>query len=340
MTTNPITIAYTPAYLDWQLGEGHPTKPERARLAVEQVMGWATSADVDVRTLVPILDWDRLETVYKRDLASGPGPKGHLARVRNGESGEWSGVNERLGEVAALMFLGTVDLVDQIEADGFEPRVYFNPQGAKHHALVDRSSGFCVFNDMAWAARHFMLQGKRVAYLDWDAHHGDGVEKICELDRDIATVSIHDGTIFPGTGQASNGWRSIMNFPLESGAGDQELKAALVRSFDELDVFQPDVVLVACGADGLAGDPLSTLNYTLDGIRYVAERVGQFAAAMHAPVVIGGAGGYQPLTETPAAWAATVQAVHEGMRPPSPEEQAARAAELGLDKYLDGGTAA
>ena len=99
-------------------------------------------------------------------------------------SGE-SGHNARQGEVAALMFRGTVDLVAAIEADDFAPRVYFNPQGAKHHAQFDTSSGFCVFNDMAWAAHHFAAQGKRVAYLDWDIHHGDGVE---DLTRSSASI--------------------------------------------------------------------------------------------------------------------------------------------------------
>ncbi len=74
------------------------------------------------------------------------------------------------------MFAATVQLVHAV--DEGEVRLGFAPQGAKHHAMADRGSGFCVFNDMAWAARHFAGQGKRLLYVDTDAHHGDGVEAL------------------------------------------------------------------------------------------------------------------------------------------------------------------
>lgn len=308
---HPITIAYTPEYLDWQLGSGHPTNPERARLALELIETQAQSSDLQVRTLVPTLDWDRLETRYLDALGTTPSAERHLASVRQGLSDEWHGRNERLGDVAGLMFLGTVDLVDRMERDAFAPAVYFNPQGAKRHAQIDRSSGFCVFNDMAWAARHLAGRGMRVAYLDWDAHHGDGVEVMCAADRRILTASIHDRTIFPGTRADSDPHRGVVNVPLDAGAGDEELLIGIDECLAQTDAWRPDVVLVACGADGLAGDPLSMLQYSLGGLEEAARRVGRMAAAKGVPVLIGGAGGYQPLTETPLAWARTVLAITE-----------------------------
>ncbi len=161
------------------------------------------------------------------------------------------------------MFAGTVQLVHAV-ADG-RVQVGFSPQGAKHHAMADRGSGFCVFNDMAWAAKHFAAQGKRVLYVDLDAHHGDGVEALTRDEALVMTCSVHDSTVFPGTGHVDEPACRVQNFPLARGAGDRELAAgveAVVRLAEE---WRPEVVLVAIGADGHATDPLSSLQYSYKG---------------------------------------------------------------------------
>lgn len=192
-----------------------------------------------------------------------------------------------------------------------EPAIYFNPQGAKHHAHHDHASGFCVLNDMAWAATRLAREGRKVAYVDWDAHHGDGVEALL-LDNPAAlTASIHDATIFPGTGHRTDRARGAHNWPLAHGAGNDALLLSMASIVELLEHERPDVVLLACGADGLAGDPLSTLTYTLDGIARAAGLLGDWCAAHRVPVLAGGAGGYQPLTETPQAWALTTARLHE-----------------------------
>ena len=306
--TTPVIVSYTPQYLDWRLGAGHPTNPERARLAVDHITTWAATAGVELGLRIPELDWERVlreaATVHDGD---------YLNRLHDGWSGEWSGRNSRLAEVAALMFTGTVDLVEELLATD-EPAIYFNPQGAKHHAHHDRSSGFCVLNDMAWAATRLTREGKKVVYVDWDAHHGDGVEALLLGNPTAVTASIHDGTIFPGTGLRSDQASAAYNWPLTRGAGDEALLTAMAEIVDLIDREEPDVVLLACGADGLAGDPLSTLTYTLDGIAQAAAKLGDWCAAHRVPVLVGGAGGYQPLTETPQAWATTIAQLHESFR--------------------------
>lgn len=300
----PLTIAYTPEYLDWHLGPGHPTNPERARIAVDLITAWAATAGLPLTQLTPELDLER--ALAEAALTHSPD---HLARLRTGLSEEWGGRQDRLRDVAALMFTGTLDLVEDLLAD-WRPGVWFNPQGAKHHAHYDHASGFCVLNDMAWAATRLTAEGRKVVYVDWDAHHGDGVETLLLRNPAAVTASIHDATIFPGTGQTSHPTTGAYNWPLPRGAGDTALTHAMDDVVALLDREDPDVLLVACGADGLTGDPLSTLRYTLDAIGAAATTLGTWAATHHVPVLVGGAGGYQPLTETPAAWALTIRRLH------------------------------
>jgi len=308
MTTTPdlaVTVAYTAEYLDWRLGDGHPTNPERARIAVDMVTTWAANGGVPVRSLTPQLDLDR--AMAAAGMVHSPT---YLDRFAAGSCEEWSGRQERLRDVATLMFTGTMDLVEDLLTHG-GPGVWFNPQGAKHHAHADHASGFCVLNDMAWAAHHLTSQGRKVVYVDWDAHHGDGVEALLFGDTRAVTASIHDATIFPGTGHTSFPAAGAYNWPLARGAGDTDLAHAMHDVLALLEAEDPDVLLVACGADGLAGDPLSTLTYTLSGIQSAAAVVGGWAATHQVPVLVGGAGGYQPLTETPTAWALTIRSLHD-----------------------------
>lgn len=309
-----LTIAYTPQYLDWQLGEGHPTDPRRAEIATTRLGDWAEATDVDIRWVTPELDWPSVETQATRIHDAG-----YVADVRSGLCSEWSGRQPRLGEVAALMFQGTVDLVEQMKAGRAKGvlGVYFNPQGAKHHAHRGSASGFCVLNDMAWAATDLTGDGSRVLYVDWDAHHGDGVEALLIDNTAAATASIHDATIFPGTGRSGHRQDNrAYNWALPYGSGDDSLADSMTEVLALADEFAPDVVLLACGADGLTDDPLSTLRYTLDGIQNAASVLGAWCRTAKTPIVVGGAGGYQPLTQTPQAWVTTVTTLHGQLTSP------------------------
>ena len=180
--TAPITLAYSPKYLDWT---GSHASPQRAHLAVEHIKARATVEGIDIRSITPRLDKkgarDALQTVHSAQ---------YIDKVFAGQDTAHAD-SVLQGETATIMFQGTRVLVEQIDADGFKSQVYFNPQGAKHHAMRSHSSGFCVFNDHAWAAQHFAAQGLKVAYLDWDAHHGDGVEALTKRSPQILTASIH-----------------------------------------------------------------------------------------------------------------------------------------------------
>ena len=299
--TAPITLAYSPKYLDWT---GSHASPQRAHLAVEHIKARAAVEGIDIHSITPRLDKkrarDALQTVHSAQ---------YIDKVFAGQDTAHAD-SVLQGETATIMFQGTRVLVEQIEADGFKSQVYFNPQGAKHHAMRSHSSGFCVFNDHAWAAQHFVAHGFKVAYLDWDAHHGDGVEELTKRSPQILTASIHQHGIFPGTGNRSMQKYNALNYPLFAGDGDAELVEAVEDALYAIHDFEPDVLLVAAGADGYVTDPLANLEYTLDGFAEVAKLTGQFAKDMGIPVLVGGAGGYTPLTYTPIIWSEVVHTIH------------------------------
>ena len=299
--TAPITLAYSPKYLDWT---GSHASPQRAHLAVEHIKARAAVEGIDIHSITPRLDKkrarDALQTVHSAQ---------YIDKVFAGQDTAHAD-SVLQGETATIMFQGTRVLVEQIEADCLTPQVYFNPQGAKHHAMRSHSSGFCVFNDHAWAAQHFAAQGLKVAYLDWDAHHGDGVEALTKRSPQILTASIHQHGIFPGTGNRTMQKYNALNYPLFAGDGDAELVEAVEDALYAIHDFEPDVLLVAAGADGYVTDPLAQLEYTLDGFTEAAKLTGQFANDLGIPVLVGGAGGYTPLTYTPIIWSEVVHTIH------------------------------
>lgn len=299
-----ITIGYTPEYLKWT---GSQASPQRAALALAHIQARAADGEIDVKLLDPTETYElgandtraALREVHDHD---------YVDRVLGGALLGHSGDQ---GRVATLMFEGTRALVKEIEERSFPNEVFFNPQGAKHHAGFAHASGFCVFNDMAWAAKHFTDQGLKVAYLDWDAHHGDGVEDLTRDNKKVTTVSIHQGGIFPGTGISSQPKKGVWNFPLREGDGDEELLHVVSRGIDIIERFQPDMLLMAIGADGLQEDPLAQLQFSIEGFGQAGAMVGEYLREAGIPVLVGGAGGYTPFSYTPLAWAEVIMAIHE-----------------------------
>lgn len=289
-----IRIAYDDRLLNWGLGKGHPTNPIRAKNAVRLLS--KRGLKLDVRKISGLAHVSALTLVHDEQ---------YVRDVIAGKCDEWAGARKDLGVTARLMFQGTVDLVEDM-IDG-EVRYGFSPQGAKHHAQFDHSSGFCVFNDFAYAATAFADAGHRVLYIDTDAHHGDGVENLTAHDSRVTTCSIHDGTIFPGTGHVSAPELGVYNFALPRDAGDTALVQAMHHVMNVWDEVAPTVVLFAIGGDGYVDDPLSSLEYTYDGYRTVAKMVGERAGIDSCPILFGGAGGYLPETATPRVWANVVE---------------------------------
>ena len=222
------------------------------------------------------------------------------------KSGQWSGARPDLSNLAALFAGGTLVALDALLTGKTNTAIHF--PGAKHHAQYDYSSGFCVFADFALAADIATKDhGKRVAILDIDAHHGDGTENLTANNPNVLTFSIHERGIFPGTGNESKPLKMVYNYPLGSnveGQNPSKDDTALLDGVTEFcrlaDTFKPDLLLIACGADGHAEDPLSSLQFTLAGYEAAAKYLRK--EFPNTPILVGGAGGYLPDTRTPEVW--------------------------------------
>lgn len=178
-----------------------------------------------------------------------------------------------------------------------EGRIAFNPAGGTHHGRRDRASGFCYFNDPVFAILRLLRAGiASVLYVDLDAHHGDGVQDAFEDDPRVHTLSIHEAGRWPHSGAIGDkgGGRAI-NLPVPRGFNDAELGLVVDDVVLPLgDRIAPEAIVVTCGADALAGDPLASMMLTNVALWDAIERI--VALAPHA-VVLGG-GGYNPWTLT------------------------------------------
>jgi acetoin utilization protein AcuC len=302
-----IHLKHTDRYDNWHFGG--PTNGVRSRLATEQFLEL-----VDPQ-LITVTEPATSYSLIRRAVEMKVHEYTYVERVLDGYCAEWD-VNSwpdhhpELAMLAVTMFNGTAELALQVRPG--ELGIHW--QGAKHHAMYDQASGFCVFNDMAYAARLLANHGHHVFYLDWDAHHGDGVEQLTRSDKRITTFSIHERGIFPGTGLVDSPRENVYNRALAPGSGDDALVAAVTEALT-LDYMAADtsIILLAAGADGAQGDPLSSLGYTLEGYREAAKMVGETARDLGARVIMGGAGGYRPKDLTPTVWAHTASALAGGM---------------------------
>lgn len=317
-TRQNLFVVYNDLYLNWLLGAGdgsHVTNPKRAKLAIEKLIASLGDMIEVVHPVDPTKEKsDEAALAITHDAS-------YIKRVMSGDCiSEWGGLRPIMGRTAFQMFQGTIRAVEIILSR--KGRVVFNPQGAKHHAKYDRASGFCVFNDMAYAAIALKEAGLKVLYLDWDIHAGDGVAHMLQ-GKGAPCISIHNGGIFPGDTWLQSAQfeyhhldELIYNFNVRNGDGDDVFMKAIDAAREIIDAYQPDVILLAAGADGHTGANAIGVdsNFTSVGFKYAAEMVAEMANKHAAGrVIIGGAGGYQPLKETPETWALVVDTVYKAV---------------------------
>jgi acetoin utilization protein AcuC len=192
----------------------------------------------------------------------------------------------------------------------------FNPIGGLHHARRDTAGGFCVFNDIGVAiiAAREKYGIKRIAYVDIDAHHGDGVFYEFEDDPLLFFADIHeDGRyLYPGTGSAGETGAgraegTKINIPLEPGADDHDFVAAFGRIEKFVDNSKPELIIFQCGADSLAGDPVTHLRYTSRAHRYAADVLHKLAHKHCLGRIIALGGGGYNMANIGSAWTEVVK---------------------------------
>lgn len=316
----------------YNFGPGHPMDPVRLTLTMALVralgldrkLGVRAAPPADEATLALVHDPEYVAAVRRasRRPDGGEGAFG-LDSVDNPA---FAGMHEASALIAGQSVAGA----EEIWRGDVEHAVNF--AGGLHHAMPAAAAGFCVYNDPALAiARLLELGATRVAYLDLDVHHGDGVQNVFWSDPRVLTISLHEHprTLFPGTGRpeetgAGTAPGSAVNLALPAGSSDEEWLRALHAVVPELLAsFGPQALVSQHGADTHFEDPLAHLTLSLD-----AQRLGAVAAHQWAHeyadgrwLALGG-GGYAVVDVVPRIWSHLV-----GIAAHAPVEPAARVPE-------------
>ena len=293
-------------------GDGHPFGADRhaafqAELAKQAFAGAVHYAEPERCTREDLLLFHTADYVDRVARLSDAG-HGYLD---HGDTPAFPGVFEAASDVvgSTLAAVGAV-------MEGTARRA-FVPIAGLHHAARDAAAGFCVFNDVGVAIEH-LCRGhglSRVAYIDIDAHHGDGVYYGFADDPSVAFADIHeDGRyLYPGTGSASETGTGAavgtkLNLPLEPGAGDREFMGAWDEVEAHIDAARPEFILFQCGADSLAGDPITHLRFSEEAHAHAAARLCALADRHCAGRIVGTGGGGYDRHNLARAWTRVVEA--------------------------------
>lgn len=305
------------ALAGYRFRPGHPLDPRRLELTVGLIrsLGLAGGAERPVVAARPATEEELLlahapEYVEAVRRLSLPGARPEEG-LPWGLGTEDTPVVERMHEMGLGVVGATLAAAEEVMSG--RARRAFSPSGGLHHAKRAAAGGFCVYNDLAVAIRWMQREhGARVLYIDYDAHHGDGVQEIFYDDPEVLTVSFHESGVylFPSTGfvdemGAGDGYGYSVNVPLDAQTEDDSWRAAFTELVPELaDAFRPDVIVLQNGCDGHVLDPLAHLRATTglfeDFVRVVGEVADRHCKGR---IVATGGGGYAIYTVVPRAWA-------------------------------------
>ena len=303
-------IIYHPKYSLYNLGSEHPFSPQRAQMLIELLQEWnvykepLSPTSISQEALLNIHDKDYIEAVEKvsKKINVKDIEKYNLGTADNP-------IVEEMAEGARYQVGGTV-LGAKLLLENKAKKV-ITLGGGFHHAHYNSAAGFCVYNDLAAAIKQMTNNGRHVAYLDIDVHHGDGVQEMFYSDENVMTISIHESGefLFPGSGWVhelgKGGGRSLkLNVPLEPfSEGDSYLMTLEKVVKPALSFFRPHALIVQAGADAHYSDPLAdNLLTTFDYQKIFNEIINLTDTFCNGNVLFTFGGGYSP-TATPRVWA-------------------------------------
>jgi acetoin utilization protein AcuC len=308
MSPTRTAVVWDEALLGYDLGGRHPLDPIRLDLTIRLARSLGVLDGVQPLAPAQATD-DELRTVHSEDYLAAvkQAPRRY---VGHGLGTPDNPVFPRMHEASALVAGGSLLAAEEI-LTGRAARAV-NIAGGLHHAMRDHASGFCIYNDCALAIRRLLDGGvSRVAYVDIDVHHGDGVQEAFVADPRVLTISLHQhpATLFPGTGNSADigapgAEGSAVNVPLPPGTKDDGwLRAfhAIVPAL--LRAFQPEVLVTQHGADTHVEDPLANLALSVDGQRAAHRALADLANSTAGGrwLALGG-GGYSLFRVVPRSW--------------------------------------
>jgi acetoin utilization protein AcuC len=331
-------LIYSDEWRRFDYGPEHPLRMERLGLTWRLMEAYGLTSLAGAKVLAPdvasreaIGRFHGLEYIEVLQAVSAGTRVPHAARYGLGPGD--NPIFRGLWEAAQLTAGGSM-LAAKLVLEGETDRA-FHFAGGLHHAMPDRASGFCYVNDAVLAIMTLRSRGWRVAYVDIDAHHGDGVQFAFYADPDVLTISTHErgDRLFPGTGFVSEigegeGTGFSVNLPLQPFTDDSVYGPAFEAVVPPLlGAFKPDVLVLQLGIDSHRTDPLTHLALTVQGFTDVVKRLLTFAPKV---VALGG-GGYH-LPNVARAWTAAWAAMNSVSLPgPLPEGFHEEMRRLGLD---------
>ncbi|MBB5960000.1 acetoin utilization protein AcuC [Saccharothrix tamanrassetensis] len=309
-TGREAAVVWDESFLSYDLGGDHPLNPVRLDLTVRLASALGVLDGVDLIAPLPATDAE-IERVHEPSYLSAV----QAAPLAGWDVGHGLGtadnpVFDRMHEASALVVGGSLAAARKIASGAAKRAVSI--AGGLHHAMRDHAAGFCVYNDCSVAISWLLDNGfDRIAYIDSDVHHGDGVQDAFYDDPRVLTVSLHQNplSLWPGTGRPSElGGKgaegTAVNVALPPGTRDPDwLRAfhAVVPSL--LKAFHPQLLVTQCGVDTHHEDPLADLALTVDGHREIYRTFRSLAEEITGGrwLALGG-GGYELLRVVPRSW--------------------------------------
>lgn len=305
-------LVYSPEVVEYDHGPQHPLRPVRVMLTRELISAYGVLDGVEEIPMRLATD-DELRLVHTGAYIDA------VKRAGAGEPGDWmrygfgpgdNPIFPEMHRASARVAGGSLAAAEAVVEGNAEHT--FNPAGGLHHAMPERASGFCVYDDPAIAIAWMLEHGvERVAYVDVDVHHGDGPQEIFYDDPRVLTISIHESGryLFPGTGfvderGSGDAEGTAINIPLPPYTSDDGwLRAFREVIPDAVSRFSPDVLVTQLGCDTHQTDPLAHLALSTRAYREAASMLHELAhEAAGGRWVATGGGGYQWARVVPRAW--------------------------------------